>query len=62
MIEDNLIQQSLFGDETRTVTTQSDISDCENLTNEVLANNGKSRPRLRKILMMVIVTKVLSQI
>ena len=48
MIEDNLIQQSLFGDETRTVTTQSDISDYENLTNEVLANNGKSRPRLRK--------------
>ena len=48
MTDDNLIQQSLFGDETKTVTTHSDISECRNLTNEVLASNGKSRPRLRK--------------
>ena len=48
MAEDNLIQQSLFGDETKSVTKISNISECENLTNEVLANNGKSRPRVRK--------------
>ena len=48
MTDDNLIQKSLFGDETKTVTTHSNISECENLTNEALANNGKNRPRLRK--------------
>jgi len=48
MTDDNLIQQSLFGDETKTVTTQNTISECKNLTNEALANNGKSRPRVRK--------------
>ena len=48
MTEDNLIQQSLFDDETKTVTTESNISECKNLTNETLANNGKCRPRMRK--------------
>ena len=48
MSEDNLIQRSLFGDETKTVTAQCNISECENLTNEALANNGKNRPRVRK--------------
>lgn len=48
MTDDNLIQKSLFGDETKTVTTHSNISECENLTNEALANNGKNRPRVRK--------------
>jgi len=48
MTADNLIQQSLFGDETKAVTTHSNISECKNLTNEALANNGKSRPRVRK--------------
>ena len=48
MTDDNLIQQSLFSEETKTVTTQSNISECKNLTNEDLANNGKSRPRVRK--------------
>ena len=48
MTDDNLIQKSLFGDETKTVTTHSNISECENLTNEALANNGKNRPRVKK--------------
>ena len=48
MTQDNLIQQSLFGDEIETTTTKSNISECENLTNEFLANNGKNRPRARK--------------
>ncbi len=48
MPDDNLIQQSLFGDKTETVTIRSKISECDNLTNEVLANNGKNRPRKRK--------------
>ena len=48
MTDDNLIQKSLFGEETKTVTMQSNISECENLTNEALANNGKNRPRVRK--------------
>ena len=48
MSEDNLIQQSLFGDESKTVTTHSNISKCENLTNEALANDGRRRPRVRE--------------
>jgi len=48
MTEDNLIQQSLFADENKTVTKQSNISEFENLSNEALANNGKCRPRSRK--------------
>jgi len=48
MTDDNLIQQSLFGEETKIITTQNNISECENLTNEALAKNGKSRPRVRK--------------
>ena len=48
MTDDNLIQKSLFGDESKTVTTHSNISECENLTNEALANSGISRPRARK--------------
>ena len=48
MTEDNLIQKSLFGEETKTVTTKNNISDCKNLTNEALANHGKSRPRVRE--------------
>ena len=48
MTEDNLIQQSLFGDESKTVTTQINIYECENMTNEALANNGKNRPRVKK--------------
>ena len=48
MTDDNLIQKSLFGEETKTVTTQSNISEFENLTNEALAINGKNRPRVRK--------------
>jgi len=48
MLNDNLIQKNLFGDEIESVTINSSISECENLTNEVLANNGKIRPRERK--------------
>ena len=48
MSEDNLIQQSLFGDESKTVTTHSNISKCENLTNEALENDGRRRPRVRE--------------
>ena len=48
MTDDNLIQQSLFGDETKSATTNSNISECENLTNEALASNGKNRPRVRR--------------
>ena len=48
MIEDNLIQQSLFEEETKTITTHINISECKNLTNEALADNGKSRPRVKK--------------
>ena len=48
MSEDNLIQQSLFGDESKAVTTHSNISKCENLTNEALANDGRRRPRVRE--------------
>ncbi len=48
MSEDNLIQQSLFGDESKTVTTHSNISKCENLTNEALANEGRRRPRVKE--------------
>ena len=48
MSENNLIQQSLFGDESKTVTTNSNISKCENLTNEALANDGRRRPRVRE--------------
>ena len=33
MTEDNLIQQSLFGDETKTATTKNNISEFKNLTN-----------------------------
>ena len=44
MTDDNLIQKSLFGEETKTVTAHSNISECENLTNEALAKNGKNRP------------------
>ena len=48
MTDDNLIQKSLFGDETKTVTTHSNISEYRNLTNEALAYNGKNKPRIRK--------------
>ena len=48
MTDDNLIQKSLFGEETKTVTAHSNISEDVNLTNEALANNGKNRPRVRK--------------
>ncbi len=48
MTHDNLIQQSLFSDETKIITTRSNISEYENLTNEALANDGESRPRTRK--------------
>jgi len=48
MTDDNLIQQSLFSDEIKTVTSTTNISECKNLTNESLANNGKMRPRVRQ--------------
>ena len=48
MTDDKVIQQSLFGEEIETVTIHSNISEYENLTNDVLAKSGKNRPRVRK--------------
>ena len=48
MPSDDLIQRNLFGNETEIVDIQNNISECEKLSNETLADNAKRRPRKRK--------------